>query len=123
MESSTLLMRRRPGRKRLPLTAIESLRSVITRRLWRWLAWTQSQLAARELLTYANGVSNVDLIVEHEYPDARIQDPEKLKPILKGSVTFTRSIDQAAGDMYALHQVLESQNIKVQGVGREAYRS
>ena len=89
----------------------------------RTVDWLDHQIAARELLTYKDGISNVDLIVEHEYPDARVQDPKKLKPILKGSVTFTRSIDQAAADMYALHQVLESQGIKVQGVGRESYRT
>ena len=33
-------------------------------------------------------------------------------------------IDQAAADMYALqHEVLGAQDIPIQGVGREAYRS
>ena len=64
------------------------------------------------------------LIVEHEYPRARIQDREKLKPILKGSIAFTRRIDQAAACMYSLqHEVLASQKIPVQGIGRQAYRS
>jgi hypothetical protein len=81
------------------------------------------QLAARELLKFPNGVSQVDLVVEHEYPDARVQDPGKLSPILKGSIAFTRAIDETAAAMFALHRVLESQGIKVQGVGREAYRS
>ena len=63
-------------------------------------------------------------MVEHEYPPARIQDKEKLKPILQGSIAFTRHIDEAAACMYALqHEVLPAQKIPVQGVGREAYRS
>lgn len=89
----------------------------------RSVDWLDHQLAARELLTFKNGVSNVDLVVEHEYPDARIQDPKKLLPVLKGSVAFTRAIDEAAANMFALQRVVESQGIKVQGVGREAYRS
>jgi hypothetical protein len=64
------------------------------------------------------------LVVEHEYPKARIQDKARLKPILQGSIAFVRAIDQAAACMYALqHDVLAAQNIPVQGVGREAYRS
>jgi sugar phosphate isomerase/epimerase len=89
----------------------------------RTVDWLDHQLAARELLKFKNGVSNVDLVVEHEYPDARIQDPKKLAPVLKGSIAFTRSIDEAAANMIALQKVIESQGIKVQGVGREAYRS
>jgi hypothetical protein len=89
----------------------------------RTVDWLDHQLAARELLKFKQGVSNVDLVVEHEYPDARIQDPKKLLPILKGSCAFTRSIDEAAANMFALQRVIESQGIKVQGVGREAYRS
>ncbi len=89
----------------------------------RTVDWLDHQLAARELLKFRNGIPNVDLVVEHEYPDARVQDPKKLKPILQGSCAFTRAIDEAAANMYALHRVLESQGIKVQGIGREAYRS
>ena len=64
------------------------------------------------------------LIVEHEYPAARVQDKELLLPILAGSIDFTRHIDRAAAAMYALqHQVLPSQGIPVQGVGRQAFRS
>ena len=44
-------------------------------------------------------------------------------PVLKGSIAFTRAIDEAAANMIALQKVIESQGIKVQGVGREAYRS
>jgi len=89
----------------------------------RTVDWLDHQLAARECLKFKQGVSNVDLVVEHEYPDARIQDPKKLAPVLKGSIAFTRSIDEAAANMIALQKVIESQGIKVQGVGREAYRS
>jgi hypothetical protein len=79
-------------------------------------------LAARELLSL--DPANTYLIVEHEYPKARIQDKEKLKPILQGSIAFTRAIDQAAACMYSLqHEVLASQGIPIQGIGRQAYRS
>ena len=88
----------------------------------RTVDWLDHQLAARELLPL--DVANTYLIVEHEYPAARIQDREKLKPILQGSIAFTRHIDEAAACMYALqHEVLAGQNIPIQGVGRQAYRS
>jgi sugar phosphate isomerase/epimerase len=88
----------------------------------RTVDWLDHQLAARELLKL--DVANTYLIVEHEYPPARIQDKEKLKPILKGSIAFTRKVDEAAACMYALHhEVLPAQGIPVQGRGREAYRS
>lgn len=88
----------------------------------RTVDWLDHQLAARELL--ALDVPNTYLIVEHEYPKARIQDKERLKPILAGSIAFTRKIDEAAACMYALqNDVLSSQGIPVQGVGRQAYRS
>ena len=88
----------------------------------RTVDWLDHQLAARELLPL--DVANTHLVVEHEYPKARIQDREKLKPILQGSLAFVRRIDEAAGCMYALqHEVLEAQGIPVQGVGREAFRS
>lgn len=88
----------------------------------RTVDWLDHQLAARELL--AIDPAKTYLVVEHEYPKARIQDKEKLAPILKGSLAFTRAIDEAAAAMYALqHEVLAAQGIPVQGVGREAYRS
>ena len=88
----------------------------------RSVDWLDHQLAARELLKL--DVANTQLVVEHEYPAARIQDKERLKPILKGSIAFTRKIDEAAACMYALqHEVLASQRIPVQGIGRQAYRS
>jgi sugar phosphate isomerase/epimerase len=88
----------------------------------RTVDWLDHQLAARELLKL--DVPKTYLIVEHEYPRARIQDKDKLKPILKGSLAFTRKIDEAAACMFSLQNVvLASQGIPVQGVGREAYRS
>lgn len=88
----------------------------------RTVDWLDHQLAARELLDL--DVANTPLVVEHEYPPARIQDRGRLKPILKGSIAFTRRIDEAAACMYALqHEVLADQGIPIQGVGREAYRS
>jgi sugar phosphate isomerase/epimerase len=88
----------------------------------RSVDWLDHQLAARELL--AIEPDKTCLVVEHEYPPARIQDRERLKPILAASLAFTRAIDAAAAAMYALqHEVLAAQGIAAQGVGREAYRS
>jgi sugar phosphate isomerase/epimerase len=88
----------------------------------RTVDWLDHQLAARELLKL--DVANTHLVVEHEYPKARIQDKSRLKPILQGSIAFVRAIDEAAACMYALqHEVLAAQSIPVQGHGREAYRS
>jgi sugar phosphate isomerase/epimerase len=88
----------------------------------RSVDWLDHQLAARELLPL--DVAGTHLVVEHEYPAARIQDREKLKPILQGSLAFVRHIDEAAACMYALqHEVLAGQGIPVQGIGRQAYRS
>jgi hypothetical protein len=88
----------------------------------RTVDWLDHQLAARELLPL--DVANTHLVVEHEYPPARIQDRARLEPILKGSIAFTRKIDEAAACMYALqNDVLPAQEIPVQGRGREAYRS
>ena len=47
----------------------------------RTVDWLDHQLAARELLKL--DVANTHLVVEHEYPKARIQDKERLKPILR----------------------------------------
>jgi sugar phosphate isomerase/epimerase len=88
----------------------------------RTVDWLDHQLAARELLEL--DVANTHLVVEHEYPPARIQDRDRLQPILEGSIAFTRKIDEAAACMYALQsEVLEAQGIPVQGFGRKAYRS
>ncbi len=88
----------------------------------RTVDWLDHQLAARELLDI--DPAKTYLVVEHEYPKARIQDKSLLAPILQGSLAFTRAIDAAAAAMYSLqHEVLASQGIPIQGVGREAYRS
>ncbi len=88
----------------------------------RTVDWLDHQLAARELLEL--DVAGTPLIVEHEYGPARVQEKEALLPILKGSVAFTRKIDEAAAAMYALqNEVLPAQGIPVQGIGRQAYRS
>ena len=88
----------------------------------RSVDWLDHQLAARELLEL--DPARTPLIVEHEYPPARVQERERLLPILKGSIAFTRRMDEAAACMYALqHDVLPAQGIPVQGRGREAYRS
>jgi hypothetical protein len=88
----------------------------------RTVDWLDHQLAARELLEL--DFTAAPLIVEHEYGPARTQDKEKLKPILAGSLAFTRKIDEAAACMFALQsEVLPAQGIPVQGRGREAFRS
>jgi sugar phosphate isomerase/epimerase len=88
----------------------------------RTVDWLDHQLAARELLQL--DVANTHLVVEHEYPKARLQDRARLTPILQGSIAFVRRIDEAAACMFALqHEVLEAQGIPIQGVGRQAYRS
>jgi sugar phosphate isomerase/epimerase len=88
----------------------------------RSVDWLDHQLAARELLSIEP--EKTFLVVEHEYPKARIQDKARLAPILAGSLAFTRAIDEAAAAMYALqHEVLPAQGIPAQGVGREPYRS
>jgi sugar phosphate isomerase/epimerase len=86
----------------------------------RSVDWLDHQLAARELLKL--DVAETALVIEHEYPRARTQDKELLRPILKGSIAFARKIDEAAACMHALHhEVLPAQNIPVQGRGRIAY--
>src|SRR5437870_1220126 len=88
----------------------------------RSVDWLDHQLAARELLRI--DPQKTFLVVEHEYPKARVQDKARLAPILAGSLAFTRAIDEAAAAMYALqHEVLAAQGITVQGIGREPYRS
>jgi sugar phosphate isomerase/epimerase len=88
----------------------------------RSVDWLDHQLAARELLSIEP--EKTFLVVEHEYPRARVQDKARLAPILAASLAFTRAIDAAAAAMYALqHEVLAAQGIAVQGIGREAYRS
>ena len=88
----------------------------------RSVDWLDHQLAARELLDL--DPERTYLVLEHEYPKARVQDKALLGPILAGSLAFTRAIDEAAAAMYALqHEVLADRGIPVQGFGREAYRT
>jgi sugar phosphate isomerase/epimerase len=88
----------------------------------RSVDWLDHQLAAREVLGI--DAANTVLVLEHEYPKARLQDKAQLAPILAGSLAFIAAIDQAAAAMYSLqHDVLASLNIPVQGHGREPYRS
>jgi hypothetical protein len=88
----------------------------------RSVDWLDHQLAARELL--AIDPRETYLVVEHEYPKARVQDRHALAPILEGSLAFIRAIDEAAAAMHALqHEVLAGQGIPIQGYGRERYRS
>ena len=88
----------------------------------RTVDWLDHQLAARELLSI--DPEKTFLVVEHEYPKARIQDKARLAPILAGALAFTRAIDEAAAAMYALqHEVLPAEGLSPQGIGREAYRS
>jgi sugar phosphate isomerase/epimerase len=88
----------------------------------RTVDWLDHQLAARELLSI--DPADTYLVIEHEYPPARVQDRSQLAPILAGSLAFTRAIDEAAAAMYALqHEVLASQGIPIQGIGRVPFRS
>jgi hypothetical protein len=61
--------------------------------------WLDHQLAARELLKL--NVADTHLIVEHEYPKARIQDRERLKPICRLDRLHAQN-RQAAACMFAL---------------------
>ena len=88
----------------------------------RSVDWLDHQLAARELLDI--DPASTCLVLEHEYPKARLQDQDRLAPILEGSLAFVRAIDAAAAAMYSLqHDVLRSQGIAIQGFGREPFRS
>ena len=88
----------------------------------RTVDWLDHQLAARELLEL--DVADTHLVVEHEFPPARIQDRERVAPILAASIDFTRQIDRAAAAMYALQrEILPGQGIEPQGHGRRPYRS
>lgn len=88
----------------------------------RSVDWLDHQLAAREILGI--DAAKTVLVLEHEYPKARLQDRSQLAPILRGSLAFVAAIDQAAAAMYSLqHDVLASLDIPVQGFGREPFRS
>ena len=63
----------------------------------RTVDWLDHQLAARELLKL--DVANTALVIEHEYPRARIQDKERLKPILQG-LDRLRAQDRRGGRLH-----------------------
>ena len=115
-----------PGRSRpcSASTSCRARRSTIPWPISRTAPWTGSTTSSPRASCLKLDVPNTHLVVEHEYPKARIQDKARLAPILAGSIAFTRKIDEAAACMYALqHEVLAAQGIPVQGHGREAYRS
>lgn len=65
-------------------------------------------------------MSEVPLVIEHEFSPARFRDPDKLAPILAASIDFVRHIDAAAEAMWQLHNgLLPKARIRVQG--RRAY--
>ena len=71
----------------------------------RTVDWLDHQLAARELLDLDAATTHLSSSTSTRA--ARIQDQERLAPILTGSIAFTRHIDEAAACMYALqHEVL-----------------
>lgn len=82
--------------------------------------WEDHQYAAREILKLGK---DTDFTVEHEFGPARIQDKERLTPILQGAISFMTNMDKVAADRYAMHQVLSAQGIKPQGVGIQPYRA
>ena len=62
------------------------------------------------------------LVVEHEYPPARIQDKARLAPILKGSLAFVKAIDEAAAAMYSLqHEVLQRRAFRSRASAAETF--
>ncbi len=87
----------------------------------RTVDWLDHQLAARELLQL--DVENTHLVVEHEYPKARIQDKARRQADPAGIDRLRAPHRRGRRRMFALHEVLAAQGIPVQGVGREAYRS
>ena len=54
----------------------------------RTVDWLDHQLAARELLQL--DVANTHLVVEHEYPKARIQDREKVKRVTEAMLSMRK---------------------------------
>ena len=82
----------------------------------RTVDWFDHQLAARELLPIE--VAKTNLVVEHEYPKARIQDRERLKPILQGSVVIRPAHRRCrGGDVRAAARSAGSQRIPIPGCG------
>ena len=104
----------------VPSTSCRAPRGTIRWRICRTAPSTGSITSWRRANCCRSTSPNTHLVVEHEYPKARIQDRERLTPILQGSIAFVRAIDRAAACMYALqHDVLAAQGIPIQGVGRQ----
>jgi hypothetical protein len=74
-------------------------RATIRSRISRTAASTGSIISSRRASCSASTSPNTHLVVEHEYPKARIQDKALLTPILQGSIAFVRHIDEAAGSI------------------------
>ena len=114
-------IRRTPGRSRwcsaeheLPGTARHDPLAYLQNRTVDWL---DHQLAARELLPL--DVANTHLVVEHEYPPARIQDRERLKPILQGSIAFVRR-DRRGGRLHVRAAARSARRAGHPGAGHRA---
>jgi sugar phosphate isomerase/epimerase len=60
----------------------------------RTVDWLDHQLAARELLPI--DAARTYLIVEHEYPKARVQERERVMPLLQGSTRRPRACTRSS---------------------------
>ena len=88
----------------------------------RTVDWLDHQLAARELLEL--DVANTHLVVEHEYPPARIQDKDRLKPILAGLDRLHPQDRRGRGlHVRAAARGAGGPGDPGAGIGRQAYRS
>lgn len=87
----------------------------------RTVDWLDHQLAARELPQL--DVARTPPVVEHEYPKARIQDRERLKPILQGSIAFAAWTKRRPVCMPSSTRCSPPRAFPIQGVGREPYRT
>ena len=115
-----------PGRSRScsPSTSCPARRATIRSPTCRTARSTGSIISSRRASCCSSTSPTRTWSSSTSIRKARIQDRERLKPILQGSIAFVRHIDEAAACMYALqHEVLAAQDIPVQGIGREAYRS
>ena len=115
-----------PGRSRScsPSTSCRARRGTIRSRTCRTAPSTGSTTSSPRASCCSSTSPTRTSSSSTSIPKARIQDRERLKPILQGSIAFVRHIDEAAACMYALqHEVLAGQGIPIQGVGRQAYRS
>ena len=95
-----------PGRSRWcsPSTSCRARRATIRSPTCRTARSTGSITSSRRASCCRSTSANTYLVVEHEYPPARIQDKARLAPILQGSLAFAQAIDEAAAAMYSLQQ-------------------